>query len=63
MDNQQRMTDAELLLRVFRVALQRIENGGECECEHDDDNCCEEVEEYCPTCIAAKALAMEEDNV
>jgi hypothetical protein len=55
------MSDADLLLRVFRVALQRIaeEPDGYCHCEHDDENCCEEMEMYCPICIAGKALAME----
>ena len=54
--------DNELLLRVFRVALQRIAedpDGDVCGCEHDDEDCCEETGFYCPTCIAGKALAMD----
>lgn len=46
-------------LRVAKVALHRIgdnDDGNGCECQHDDENCCEKVDEYCPTCIAAVAL-------
>ena len=53
---------SELLLREFRVALQRIAEdpiGSRCECLHDDENCCEEVDVFCPVCSAAKALARE----
>ena len=48
--------DDSLIMREFRVALQRIETGSECECQHDDENCCEEANEFCSGCIAAKAL-------
>ena len=54
--------EQDMLLREFRVALQRIQNGEwewECECEHDDESCCEKVDEYCPACIAGVALAKE----
>lgn len=54
--------DQELLLRVFRVALQRIaedRDGIICECTHDNENCCEEMDVFCAVCIAAKALHME----
>lgn len=40
----------------LREALEAIIAGGDCACDHDDENCCERVEEYCPVCIAAVAL-------
>jgi hypothetical protein len=55
--------EMELLLREFRVALQRIAENGEgwsdCECECDDENCCEKQDEWCPHCIAQTALNRE----
>lgn len=52
--------------REMRVALERIEHGeteggGPCHCEHDDEDCCEKVDEYCPQCIAGAALAASVD--
>ena len=42
----------------LRAALQRIaDEYGDCRCEHDDENCCALVTDYCcPACIAAVAL-------
>ncbi len=37
-------------------ALEGIAAGHDCACDHDDENCCERVEEYCPKCIAEVAL-------
>jgi hypothetical protein len=54
-------TDESMILRQFRVALQRVTDGDHetCGCEHDDENCCEVVGEFCPHCIAGTALAKE----
>jgi acyl carrier protein len=49
-------------LTNLRVALQRIRDGEQraCGCEHDDEDCCEKVEEGCPHCIAGVALLRHE---
>lgn len=51
--------DESILLRKFRVALQRIADDDLCDCMHDDKNCCEKVWYFCPSCIAGVALAEE----
>ena len=51
--------EADELKRNWRVALQRIAEGSECECECDDAECCEEVDQFCTGCIARRALALE----
>jgi hypothetical protein len=42
----------------LREALQRIADWSDCQCEHDDDNCCARADTdfHCPGCIAAAAL-------
>ena len=43
----------------LRSALQRIADdpNADCRCEHDDENCCANVTDYCcPYCIAVVAL-------
>ncbi len=43
----------------WREALQRIVDWSDCQCEHNDDNCCAHVADmdfHCPGCIAAAAL-------
>lgn len=53
-----RAINAELL-----AALKRIEDDdtGGCRCEHDDENCCALIADYCcPFCIAAVAIAKAE---
>jgi hypothetical protein len=42
----------------LRAALQRIaDEYGDCRCEHDDENCCAFVADYCcPSCLATVAL-------
>jgi hypothetical protein len=43
---------------TLREALQEIHDGdGSCLCAHDDENCCVVAGEFCPSCIAAVALA------
>jgi hypothetical protein len=42
---------------ALRSALEAIVAGGDCACDHDDENCCARVDEYCPVCIAAEVLA------
>jgi hypothetical protein len=60
-----RTVEQPMLLREFRVALQRVTDGEQetCGCEHDDENCCERVDEFCPHCIAGVALAKETRTV
>lgn len=44
-------------IAVLTAALQRIEDGDDCRCEHDDENCCANVTDFCcPGCIAHVAL-------
>lgn len=43
----------------LRAALQRMVDWSDCQCEHDDDNCCAKVADldfHCPGCIAYRAL-------
>src|ERR1044071_1245259 len=41
----------------LRTALQKLINYDfECNCEHDNENCCELNNVFCPRCIAARAL-------
>jgi hypothetical protein len=45
-------------VKILTAALQRIaDEYGDCRCEHDDENCCALVPDYCcPSCIATVAL-------
>ncbi len=45
-------------LKYSRTALRRIADGlDDCQCEHDDENCCARIADYCcPFCIATVAL-------
>lgn len=47
---------------VYRAALQRLVDGGDCECDdHLSEDCCAYHETYrCPECIAAQALSIAE---
>jgi hypothetical protein len=50
--------DSKKKIEGLRTVLQKIQdydNG--CECEHDNENCCALVDEFCSRCIAAAALA------
>lgn len=43
------------------AALRKIrDNNCECECQHDTDDCCNVVDEFCTYCIAVKAIAKTE---
>jgi hypothetical protein len=45
---------------AMRAALQRIVDWSDCQCEHEDDDCCANCADthfHCPGCIAAKALS------
>jgi hypothetical protein len=45
------------VLATLTTALRRIALGdGDCDCTHDDENCCEVVGEFCSQCMAAVAL-------
>jgi len=44
----------------LREALEKIQDGHSsvaCECDHDGENCCAKIGEYCAICIAAVALS------
>jgi hypothetical protein len=46
--------------QILRVALQRIVDWSDCQCEHESDDCCANCDDrdfHCPGCIAARALA------
>lgn len=49
----------EAQVAALTQQLERIRDGRtglDCQCEHCDENCCAVVGEYCPPCIAAKAI-------
>ncbi len=50
------LSEAENSIVQMRQALTVIVEGGDCDCDHDTEDCCAETDYYCPGCIAGKVL-------